>query len=67
MLDWYLHGYHKYYVSVKVTNTAGLVTIEASGPYIHNVQVPDEGVVFDVDPIVSIMFIIEHGGMYMCL
>jgi hypothetical protein len=57
-LDWYLHGYHKYYVSVKVSNTAGLVTIESSGPYLHSVQVPDEGVVFDVDPNVSKMFIL---------
>ena len=57
-LDWYLHGNHKYYVSVKVSNTAGLVTIESSDPYIHNVQVPDEGVVFDVDPNVSKMIIL---------
>ncbi|XP_063399976.1 uncharacterized protein LOC134684607 [Mytilus trossulus] len=49
-LDWSLHGNHKYYVSIKVTNTAGLVKIKSSGAYIHNVQLPAEGVVFDIEP-----------------
>lgn len=49
-LDWFLHGNHKYYVSIKVTNTAGLFMIKSSGPYIHNVQLPAEGVVFDIEP-----------------
>lgn len=49
-LNWSLHGNHKYYVSIKVTNTAGLVKIKSSGPYIHNVQLPAEGVVFDIEP-----------------
>lgn len=49
-LDWSLHGNHKYYVSIKVTNTAGLVKIKSSGPYIHNVQLPAKGVVFDIEP-----------------
>ncbi|CAC5414424.1 unnamed protein product [Mytilus coruscus] len=49
-LGWSLHGNHRYYVSIKVTNTAGLVKIKSSGPYIHNVQLPAEGVVFDIEP-----------------
>ena len=49
-LDWYLHGNHQYYTAIKVINTAGLVTIESAGPYLHNVQLPAEGVVFDIDP-----------------
>ena len=48
-LDWFLHGHHTYYVSIKVTNTAGLVKIQTSSPYIHDVQRPAEGVVFDID------------------
>ena len=42
-----------YYVSIKVTNTAGLVKIKSSEPYRHNVQLPDKGVVYDIDPAVS--------------
>ena len=48
-LDWYLHGHHTYYVSIKVANTAGLVKIQTSNPYIHDVQKPAEGVVLDID------------------
>ncbi|XP_071123173.1 uncharacterized protein [Mytilus edulis] len=48
-LDWYLHGHHTYYISIKVTNTAGLTAIQASSPYIHDVQLPAEGFVLDID------------------
>lgn len=48
-LDWYLHGHHTYFISVKVTNTAGLTTIQASSPYVHDVQLPAEGLVLDID------------------
>ncbi|CAC5370733.1 unnamed protein product [Mytilus coruscus] len=48
-LDWYLHGHHTYYVSIKVTNTAGQAAILSSGPYIHDVQLPAEGVVLDIE------------------
>ena len=48
-LDWYLHGYHKYYVSIKVTNSAGKVKIQTSNPYVHAIQKPSEGVVLDID------------------
>ncbi|CAG2242937.1 unnamed protein product [Mytilus edulis] len=48
-LDWYLHGHHTYYVSIKVTNTAGQAAIQSSGPYIHDVQLPAEGVVLDIE------------------
>ncbi|XP_063415906.1 uncharacterized protein LOC134697555 [Mytilus trossulus] len=49
-MDWSLHGHHTYYVSIKITNSAGLVTIQTSDPYIHDVQLPAEGVIIDVDP-----------------
>ncbi|CAG2233138.1 unnamed protein product [Mytilus edulis] len=48
-LDWFLHGHHTYYVSLKVTNTAGQTVIQSSGPYIHDVQLPAEGVVLDIE------------------
>ena len=48
-LDWYLHGHHTYYVYIKVANTAGLVTIQTSRPYTHDVQKPAHGVVLDID------------------
>ena len=48
-LDWYIHGHHTYYFSIKVTNTAGLAEIQVSSPYIHDVQLPAEGVVLDID------------------
>ncbi|CAC5386466.1 unnamed protein product [Mytilus coruscus] len=48
-IDWFLHGHHTYYVSLKVTNTAGQTVIQSSGPYIHDVQLPAEGVVLDID------------------
>lgn len=48
-LDWYLHGHHTYYISIKVTNTAGLTAIQASSTYIHDVQLPAEGFVLDID------------------
>ncbi|XP_076117799.1 uncharacterized protein LOC143085385 [Mytilus galloprovincialis] len=49
-MDWFLHGHHTYYVSIKITNSAGLVTIQTSDSYIHDVQLPAEGVIIDVDP-----------------
>ncbi|CAC5360413.1 unnamed protein product [Mytilus coruscus] len=49
-MDWFLHGHHTYYVSIKITNSAGLVTIQTSDPYIHDVQLPAEGVIIDIDP-----------------
>ncbi|CAC5360416.1 unnamed protein product [Mytilus coruscus] len=49
-MDWFLHGHHSYYVSIKITNSAGLVTIQTSDPYIHDVQLPAEGVIIDIDP-----------------
>ncbi|XP_076113973.1 uncharacterized protein LOC143082259 [Mytilus galloprovincialis] len=48
-LEWNIHGHHTYYISIKVTNTAGLVNIQTSTPYIHDVQLPAEGVVLDID------------------
>ena len=52
-LEWRIHGHHTYYISIKVTNTAGLVMIQTSSPYIHDVQPPAEGVVLDIDTQVS--------------
>ncbi|XP_071123148.1 uncharacterized protein [Mytilus edulis] len=48
-LDWYLHGFHTYYVSIKATNSAGQANIQTSSPYIHAVEPPTEGVVIDID------------------
>lgn len=55
-LDWNLHGHHTYFVTVKVKNTAGLVSVKTSSPYVHDVQMPSEGVVIDANPEVIIIF-----------
>jgi hypothetical protein len=34
-LEWFIHGHHTYYFSIKVENTAGLVNIQTSDPYIQ--------------------------------
>ncbi|KAK3101031.1 hypothetical protein FSP39_000383, partial [Pinctada imbricata] len=48
--DWFLHGHHTYYMTIKAENTAGLSTYGVSESYIHDVQLPAKGKVFDVDP-----------------
>ncbi|XP_052067298.1 uncharacterized protein LOC127706680 [Mytilus californianus] len=48
-LEWNIHGHHTYYISIKVTNSAGLVNIQTSTPYIHDVMLPAEGVILDID------------------
>ncbi|KAK3103765.1 hypothetical protein FSP39_021725 [Pinctada imbricata] len=48
--DWFLHGHHTYYMTIKAENTAGLSTYGISESYIHDVQLPAKGKVFDVDP-----------------
>ena len=50
-LRWVLHANHNYYVTIKVTNLAGLTTLETSHPYKHNVRIPSPGVVYDVSPL----------------
>lgn len=52
-LEWFIHGHHTYYLSIKVENTAGLVNIQTSAPYIHDVQLPTKGVVLNIDTQVS--------------
>ena len=47
-LNWHLHGHQRYYVTVKASNTVGLFTLESSDEYIHDVELPSVGVVFDV-------------------
>ncbi|XP_076086955.1 uncharacterized protein LOC143057529 [Mytilus galloprovincialis] len=47
-LDWKLHGHHKYYVTIKATNLAGLFVLKASVPYIHDIVLPSKGIVIDV-------------------
>lgn len=56
-LDWYLHGHHTYYINIKVANSAGLVIIQGSSPYVHDVQRPSEGVVLDIDTLVRISYL----------
>ncbi|XP_070573775.1 uncharacterized protein [Ptychodera flava] len=48
MLDWHLHGEQTYYISIKVTNVAGLSVVASSLPYKHVVLLPREGVVYDI-------------------
>lgn len=47
-LDWKLHGHHKYYVTIKAKNLAGLFVLKASVPYIHDIVLPSKGIVIDV-------------------
>lgn len=49
-LKWALHGHHAYYFTIKATNLAGLSVTKTSARYIHDVQLPAEGVVTDVLP-----------------
>ncbi|XP_070562336.1 uncharacterized protein [Ptychodera flava] len=52
LLDWDLHGDHTYYVSIKVTNVAGLSVTATSEPYRHVVDLPSSGIVLDtLDPV----------------
>jgi hypothetical protein len=48
-LEWTLHGNHDYYVTIKVTNLAGLTTTHTSVVYTHDVQPPSPGVVLDIN------------------
>ncbi|CAG2197001.1 unnamed protein product [Mytilus edulis] len=50
-LDWSLHGHHDYYVTIKVTNLAGLSSTQTSVVYTHDTQIPSPGIVYDIDPI----------------
>ncbi|XP_063447093.1 uncharacterized protein LOC134726613 [Mytilus trossulus] len=50
-LDWSLHGHHDYYVTIKVTNLAGLSSTQTSVLYTHDTQLPSPGIVYDIDPI----------------
>lgn len=49
-LEWTLHGNHDYYVTIKVTNLAGLTTTHTSVVYTYDVQPPYPGVVLDINP-----------------
>ncbi|XP_071153805.1 uncharacterized protein [Mytilus edulis] len=48
-LHWSLHADEEYYITIKVTNLAGLTATHTSEPYKHYTQLPEPGVVFDVD------------------
>ena len=50
LLEWTLHGNQDYYVTIKVTNLAGLTTTHTSVVYTHDVQPPSPGVVLDINP-----------------
>nr|XP_034314147.1 uncharacterized protein LOC105348718 isoform X1 [Crassostrea gigas] len=47
--EWRLHGHQTYYVTIKAENSAGLSTFAVSEPYIHDVQLASEGLVFDIE------------------
>ncbi|XP_070573746.1 uncharacterized protein [Ptychodera flava] len=48
IFDWHLHGEQTYYISIKLTNVAGLSVVTSSLPYRHVVLLPREGVVYDI-------------------
>ncbi|KAL3843250.1 hypothetical protein ACJMK2_021192 [Sinanodonta woodiana] len=49
-LQWQLHSHHTYYVTIKGENTGGLFVKAQAKPYIHDIQVPSKGVVFEIEP-----------------
>lgn len=49
-LDWDLHGFHLYYVTVKATNRAMLSTQAVSPPYTHGIQKVTAGIVIEIPP-----------------
>ena len=48
-LEWNVHHSKDYYITIRVTNTAGLVTRATSKPYKHTILAPSKGIVIDVD------------------
>ncbi|XP_078322971.1 uncharacterized protein LOC111122905 [Crassostrea virginica] len=54
IVEWGLHGNHTYYVTIKAENVAGLATYGVSEAYVHNVQLPAEGIVHDTEDIEDI-------------
>ena len=48
-LDWDVHHSKEYYITIRVNNTAGLVTRVSSKQYRHDVLAPSSGVVIDVN------------------
>lgn len=52
-LDWDLHSFHVYYVTVKATNRAMLYTLAVSTPYTHGIQKPTAGIVIEIASAVS--------------
>jgi hypothetical protein len=67
-LEWTLHGNHDYYVTIKVTNLAGLTTTHTSVVYTHDVQPPSPGVVLDINPtnIGNRQLQVSTVGVYFC-
>ena len=51
--EWRLHGHQTYYVTIKAENSAGLSTLAVSEPYVYDVQLASEGLVFDIQASVS--------------
>ncbi|VDI13269.1 Hypothetical predicted protein, partial [Mytilus galloprovincialis] len=49
-LQWPLHVNHDYYITLRVTNVAGLSSTAVSAPFRYNIQLPSKGMVFDVLP-----------------
>ncbi|XP_078334035.1 uncharacterized protein LOC111124258 [Crassostrea virginica] len=47
-MKWRLHGHQTYYVTIKAENSAGLATFAVSEPYVHDVELASEGLVFDI-------------------
>ena len=56
-LPWQLHGQQTYYVTLLGRNSAGLSTEITSLPYFHVVDVPLQGLVWDIDPsVIEVMY-----------
>ena len=60
-LDWDLNHGKEHYITIRVNNTAGLMTRVSSKPYRYDILAPSAGIVIDIDPEalqgVSILFV----------
>lgn len=48
-LQFPLHAYHEYFITLRVTNVAGFSSTKTSEPFKY-VQLPTKGLIFDVPP-----------------
>ena len=69
-LAWDIHHEQEYYITIRVNNTAGLISRQCSKPYKHDVLAPFAGIVIDIDPNapqkVSILQILKFVKFHYC-